>query len=137
MTAQAGNLFKIAINTGSGSTYTNFASARSNDWTISNTQVDVTNQSSAGWTTLLQGAGTQKMAISVQGVVQEGAEEAFLVTSTFGNAIVPLKFTNGFGDTFIGSFAISSYKRSGTYNGEEQFTASFDSSGQVTYTAGT
>lgn len=128
----AGSSFTITVST----IFKTFAAARSNDWTISNTQVDVTNQSSSGWTTLLQGAGTQKMSVTVQGVVQEGLDEQALATAATGNAIVALNFTNGFGDTFTGNFAVSSYKRSGTYNGEEQFSASFDSSGVVTYTAG-
>jgi predicted secreted protein len=139
MAAQKGNLFVVEVGTGSpGSyTYSSLTSARSVDWTLNNSQVDVTTITSAGWKTLLQGAGIQDMAISVSGVWEDAAQEKTLVTAANANTFLPLKWINGNGDTFTGSFAVTSYKRAGTYNGEETYTASFASSGAITYTPGT
>ena len=139
MAAQKGNLFLIGVGSGSGSSisYTNVTSARSVDWTINNSQVDVTTITSAGWKTLLQGAGIQNMSITLSGAWEDSTVEKSVVTAATTNAFLPLKFTNGNGDAFTGSFAVSSYKRAGTYNGEETYNATFDSAGAVTYTPGT
>jgi TP901-1 family phage major tail protein len=138
MSAQKGNLFLLGVGSGSGSsvTYTNVTSARSVDWTLNNSQVDVTTITSAGWKALLQGAGIQSMAITLSGAWEDAAVEQAVVTAATGNTFLNLKFTNGNGDEFVGSFAVSSYKRAGTYNGEETYNASFDSNGAVTYTPG-
>ncbi len=138
MSAQKGNLFKLELkNSGSPVTYSAFTSARSTDFTVNNTQVDVTTMTSAGWKTLLQGAGIQDLAISISGVWEDSTQEQALVTATFANTFLALKWVNGNGDSFVGNFAVPSYKRSGTYNGEEAYTASFASTGPVTFTAGT
>jgi predicted secreted protein len=139
MAAQKGNLFLIEVGTGTAPsyTYTSLTSARSVDWTLNNSQVDVTTITSAGWKTLLQGAGIQDMAISISGVWEDSTGEKTLVTALNGNTFLPLKWVNGNGDLFTGLFAVTSYKRAGTYNGEETYTASFASSGAITYTPGT
>ena len=138
MAAQKGNLFVIENGVGpSPYTYTAITSARSSEFTINNTQVDVTTITSAGWKTLLQGAGLQSMAITASGVWEDSAQEKLWVTAATTNAVVNLKWTNGNGDIIVGSFVITSYKRAGTYNGEETWNATFESSGSVTYTPGT
>jgi TP901-1 family phage major tail protein len=139
MSAQKGNLFLIEVQTAVGppAVYSGLTSARSTDWNINNAQVDVTTITSAGWKTLLAGAGIQDMTISVSGVWEDSAQEKILATAALANTLMTLKFTNGNADAFTGSFAVTSYKRAATYNGEETYTASFTSSGAVVYTAGT
>ena len=41
----------------------------------------------------------------------------------------------GDGDSIAGTFAISSYERSGEFNGEETFSLTMESSGQLTHTS--
>lgn len=138
MSAQKGNLFLIGVGSGSGSTitYTNVTSARSVDWTINNSQVDVTTITSAGWKTLLEGAGIQSMSITLSGAWEDAAIEQAVVSAATGNTFLNLKFTNGNDDEFTGSFSVTTYKRAGTYNGEETYNATFDSNGAVAYTPG-
>jgi predicted secreted protein len=42
----------------------------------------------------------------------------------------------GNADTIDGSFKITSYERSGEFNGEETYSITLESSGQITFTAG-
>jgi TP901-1 family phage major tail protein len=132
---QAGKLFKVELqNTGSPATYTAFLSARSSDFTINNGQVDVTALDSAGWKQLLQGAGIQDFAITLQGVFADNLQEQTAAGAAMANTFVNLKLISGNTDTWAGSFAISSYKRAGTFNGEETYSMTLNSSGVVTYT---
>jgi TP901-1 family phage major tail protein len=135
VSASKGKLFLIQVKTpGSPPTYASVTSARSTDWTINNGQVDVTTKASDGWKELLEGAGISDMSISLSGVWTNTTQEQALAAAAVANTFMDLKFINAVGDAFEGSFAVSSYKRGGEFNGEETFTASVASAGVVTYT---
>jgi len=92
MAKQAGKLFFIEVGgapSGSPPTvsYTNLASARSNDWTVNNTSVDVTAIDSAGMKELLEGAGITDLQLTSQMVFADSASEE-LVPSTSSGLVV-------------------------------------------------
>ena len=58
-----------------------------------------------------------------------------IMAAVMNNTHVVLKIESGLGDIWQGSFAVPSCERSGEYNKEETFSASFESAGTITYTA--
>ena len=133
MAAQLGKNFLLSIY--NGATYDDIVQCRATDMTINNESVDITNKGSAGWRTLLQGAGISSMTITIEGVYEDSTHEEDLVTLAVNNTHDLFELTSGTGDKFAGTFQVTSYGRSGTYNGEEAFTATLESAGVVTYTA--
>ncbi len=132
MTAQKGRLFLLKLGAdGAGGTV---AGTRNLSIQIGNQAVDITNKDSAGWRTLLEGAGTQTVDISIDGVSTDGATfETFKGYAESGsiNAMQVIWPDN---DALTASFLITSYQESGAFNDEIKFTASLQSSGTVTFT---
>jgi TP901-1 family phage major tail protein len=136
--AQKGSLFVLATkNSGSPVTYTTLTSARSTDMTINNSQVDVTTITSGGAKTLLAGAGITSMQITLSGVFEDSTQDKQVQAAATANTIGQYKLAGGNGDTYIGQFALSSYKLAGTYNGEQTYSVTLDSSGAIAFTPGT
>lgn len=129
MPAQKGSLFILKI--GAADVLT----ARSTEMTINSETVDITNKSSSGWRTLLEGAAPRSMSISLEGVFQdETYEETIRGHAQAGTAATYTisSGTAGAGGTWTGSFIITSYSRSGTYNGEEVYSITLESAGVIT-----
>jgi TP901-1 family phage major tail protein len=138
--AQKGNLVVVSTSSGGGSpTYTPVTSARATSLTVNKSQVDVTTITSGGVKTLLAGAGITSFSISLSGAFEDSSQDKVLQAAAFAvpDAFLPLKLSCGNGDTYIGTFAVTSYKVAGTYNGEQTYDLSLDSSGAVTFTPGT
>lgn len=134
MAAQKGRLFLLGVWDGV-SAYDNIIQARSTDMTINNETVDVSNKGTAGFRALLEGAGITSMSISLEGVYEDTAEEAVLAGHALANTHEQYQIISETGDTYTGTFALTSYGRSGVYNGEEVFSISLESAGTVTFTA--
>jgi TP901-1 family phage major tail protein len=133
MAAQKGRSFLLKQGTAAGGT--TLAGMRVTSLTINNEQVDITNKDSAGWRTLLEGAGTQSMDISVEGVFTNAAVEHTVRGYAVANSINAFGLLFPDGDTIDGNWAISNYQRSGSFNNEETYSMSLQSSGQPTYTS--
>lgn len=131
MAAQTGKLFILSSWDGA-SAYVDVLSARSTDFTIANESVDVTTKSSNGWRTLLESAGIGSMTATLEGVFEDAAYEQRLVTLAEGNTHNLYEITSNAGQKFSGTFQITSYGRSGTYNGEEAYTLTLENAGVVT-----
>lgn len=114
---------------------TTLAGMRTTGLAINNEQVDITNKDSGGWRELLAGAGTQSMDITVEGVFTNAAIENTVRGYAVANSINPFALVFGDGDHIVGNFAISNYQRAGTFNGEETYSMTLQSSGQPTYTS--
>ncbi|WP_020471463.1 phage tail tube protein [Zavarzinella formosa] len=133
MTAQKGNSLLLKAGAVAASPVT-VAGLRNTSLKLSNSMVDVTNKDSAGYRTLLQGAGEQSVTISADGTADSAAAFSTLQNNAFNNTISTycLFFDNG--DTLECSFQITSFEVSGTYNKEQLFTCTLESSGQWTFT---
>ncbi len=137
MTAQKGSLFLLkAGDGGSPETFTTVGGLRSTRFTINNAAVDVTNKDSSGMRELLGGAGIQSMAVAGNGVFTDTAAEETMRANAAANTISNYQIVSGNGDMWQGAFLITSYERSGDFNGEEAFSLTLESSGPVSFTAG-
>ena len=102
---------------------------------INNEPVDVTSDSSAGWTTILAEPGNKNVEIGFSGVV----ENLNLVMSIIDNTsqIYACTLTYPEGSVISGDFFFGSLGNTAPYNEAYTFESSMSSSGEVTFTAGT
>ena len=109
---------------------------RTKGYTITNDHVDVTTDDDDGWRALLADPGLRSMEVTVGGISSDQVlVAAMLAASITGETLsVGLPTTTG---TLAGLFFISSFEQTGEHDGAVEFSASFMSSGVVTYTAGT
>lgn len=134
MVAQLGRNFLISIY--NDATYDDIVQARATDLTINNESVDITTKGSTnGWMDKLAGAGNKSISISFDGVYTDAAHEERLVTNAMGDVFDLYELTSGTGDKWGGTFQLTNYTRGGVQNGEETFSATLESSGEVVYTA--
>ncbi len=132
MAAQKGRTFLLKLGTaGAGGTV---AGVRTTGATINNEAVDITNKDSAGWRTLLEGAGTQSVDISVDGIASDGSTYETLKGYAQAGSINGMQLVGDDTDAISGSFLITSFAETGAHNGELTFSASLVSSGTVTFT---
>lgn len=134
MAAQKGRLFLLGIWDGV-SAYNNLVTARSTEMSINSETVDVTNKGSAGFRELLEDAGIRSMSISMEGVFEDSTDENTLQANALNGTHEQYQIVGENGDTFTGTFQISSFSRSGVYNGEEVYSLTLESAGTVTFTA--
>ncbi len=142
MAAKKGSLFLLKVGDGGGTeVFTTVAGIRATSLTINNATVDVTTKDSAGMRELLAGGGIQSMSLSANGVFTDATVEEMVRGYAAANSINNYEIYSGgdgsSGDKWEGAFIITSYGRSGDFNNEESFTISLESSGAVTFTAGT
>lgn len=136
MAAQKGALFLLKVGDGGGpETFTTVGGLQTASFNINTASVDVTNMSSNGMRELLAGAGIQTMSLSGNGVFTDSAAEETVRANAAANSIDNYQLIAGNGDTWQGAFLITSYQRSGNFDGAEAFTISLESSGAITFTA--
>jgi TP901-1 family phage major tail protein len=109
---------------------------RTRGYTITNDYVDVTTDDDSGWRTLLANPGLRSMEATVSGISSDQVliAEVMKASITGEPLTVELPTTTG---TLAGTFLCSSFEQSGEHDGAVEFSATFMSSGAVTYTAGT
>ena len=115
--------------------FTTVAGLRSTSFTVNNETVDVTTKDNTSkWRQLLSGAGTKSLSISGSGVFTDAISEETVRTAAFANTINNFQILLGNGDDLTGAFQITSYERGGEFNGEETFSISLESSGDMIFT---
>lgn len=114
---------------------TTIADCRTHSLRVNNEMVDITNKSSNGYRTLLEGAGVQSITVSLGGVMTDTAGFETFQGFAFAGSINAMALGWADGDTLACSFMVTSFEVTGEYNGEQQFTATLESSGQWTFTA--
>lgn len=108
---------------------------RTKGYTVTNDYVDVTTDDDLGWRTLLATPGLRSVEATVGGVSSDQVllAEVMKANITGEPLTVELPTTTG---TLAGTFLCSSFEQSGEHDGAVEFTATFMSTGSVTYTAG-
>lgn len=138
MAAEKGLSFLLkSEDTIGGGVFTNLAGQRTTSFTLNGESVDVTTKDSAGqWRELLGGAGTVSMDISGDGVFQDNSNLTQLHTDLVARE-VERKYQIIFesGDIFEGKFQPTTFDKSGVFNGEDTFTLTLLSNGEITFTA--
>lgn len=109
---------------------------RTKGYTFTNDMVDVTTDDDDGWRTLLADPGLRSMEVTVGGISSDQVliSEVTKASITGETLTVQLPTTTG---TLAGLFFISSFEQTGEHDGAVEFSATFMSSGAITYTAGT
>lgn len=137
--AEPGREFLLLIGNGaSPEIYTLVSGMRTNDITINGNPVDITSKSSAGWQEMLAGAGVRSTDISASGIYDAtaAASHAQLEAAALqGGGILPFKMVSGAGDSFIGYWAVATYKRTGPYDNAETFEVTLKSHGPILHIA--
>ena len=115
---------------------TTLVGVRTRGYTVTNDYVDVTTDDDDGWRTLLADPGLRSMEVTVGGISSDQVliAEMFNASITGETLTVQLPTTTG---TLGGTFLLSSFEQTGEHDGAVEFSATFMSSGEVTYTAGT
>jgi TP901-1 family phage major tail protein len=131
MTDYKGRDFLLKNGTWSGGT--TVADCRTHSLRLNNEQVEITNKSSAGYQTLLAGAGTQSITITFGGLVSNDSGFETLQGYAFANSINAHAMGWADGDTLEGNFAVESLELGGEHNGEQTFTCTMRSSGTWTF----
>lgn len=133
MAAQDGYDFLLKVGDGATSeTFTEVAACRATSITINNQTVDITTKGSSHFRNLLSGAGHTSVSITANGIYTDAATDTTLETASLARTSKNYQVVSGGGITFAGAFIITSYGRSGAYDGAEDFSITLESAGTVT-----
>ena len=135
MAAQLGKRMLLYIGDGATSEqFTLVGGLRTTRITINNTSVDVTDKQSDSWTELLANAGGRNIAMSVEGIYKGSAGETALNTAAMGGDVNNYRMVFEDDDKmFSGAWQCTSLEHSGGHQDARMFSASFASSGEITY----
>ena len=115
------------------SAYATVGGFRVNTMVLNNEMVDVTTKGASKFRELLEQAGIQSMTLSGNGVFKDGANEELMRAQSLSNAFENYEMYASNGDKWQGSFQITSYERAGEHNGEETFSVTLESAGDITF----
>ena len=135
MSAQKGRDILIKAET-APSTWTTIGGVRSKSISLNDGMVDVSDGDSAGrWRELLEGAEIRSASISGSGIFKDSIGENFLRSQFFSGTHPRLQFIVAGAGTLEGKFQITKLDYSGDYNKEASYSLSFESNGEITFTA--
>lgn len=129
MTASVGRT--IHVYRGDGSPQALVAGVREKGLTNNGEPVDITNDDSSGWRSLLNVAGVNSVDISVSGVLEDDTLRAEWYSN---DRLKATTFRYPDGGEVTGDFYLNGYSETGNHDGEVTFEATFASSGEVSYT---
>lgn len=127
----------ITVRWGDGSPIPAVAGIREKGVTLSGEAVDITNDDSDGWRTLLDAAQVNGVEISASGVLLDDTLRAAWFNGSAigsGTRMAPAEFEYPDGGIVSGTFYLGEYSETGNHDGEITFEATFVSSAAVTYT---
>lgn len=113
------------------------AGVRELGFNVNGDAVDVTNNDSAGWRTLLDAAGVNGIDIPISGVLLNDTLRADAINgATIGSGLRLQAGTlqRADGSMLTGNWYLQGYSETGPHDGEITFQATLMSSGPITYT---
>lgn len=113
---------------------TAIAGARTDNLTINNEPIDITDKDAAGWSTMLADAGVRSLEADVEGILEDSTLLALAVGATANLLAAWSIEVEGIG-TFAGNFYLNSLELGGEQEDAVTFTANIQSSGTITFTA--
>jgi TP901-1 family phage major tail protein len=134
MTAYKGINTTLKLGSGAGAPI--ITQARTHTMRRNNELVDITNKDTLGWRTLLEDAGTKSITITIEGIVDNSTTFETFENHANNSTIATYRFEYADSNIFEGLFQISSYEVTGASSGAQTFTATLESSGQITFTQG-
>lgn len=136
MVAQKGSDILVKVDTTGTGNFVTIGGMRSKSISFNAETVDVTDSDSAGkWRELLTGAGIKSATITGSGVFKDSLAEGTVRTNFFSQTKVEHQFIVPDFGTVEGFFQTSSIDYAGEYNGEMTFSMTFESAGELTFTA--
>ncbi len=137
MPSQNGRNLLLKIGDGATpETFTAIGAARTVEMSVTNPAADVTALADGGIATLLGDGGVQALEITLAGLFKDSAAEAALHAAALGRTLNDYQLCFPNGAVYAASFAVTAYKRSGTYNALEDFTVTLARSGAGAFTPG-
>lgn len=134
MAAQKGRdvLIKMQIS----GTYTSIGGLRQKSMRLSNGHSDVSDSDSLGqWREMLAGTGLKTMSVSGGGVFKDSASEGTVLSNFLASATPNFQFIVPGMGTFQGAFVITGMDAGGGHDSEVSYSMSFESAGEITFTA--
>lgn len=118
---------------------TTLVGVRTRGFTITNDYVDVTTDDDAGWRKLLADPGLRSVEVTVSGITSDEVLLADIMAATVASTSVTANLPSSLTTpgTLAGNFLISSFENNGDHDGAVEFSATFMSDGEITYTAST
>ncbi len=136
MAAGSGRNVAIYLGDGAGPPegFTKLTAFRTNELTINGELVDISDKTD-GNRLLLSGGGIKSYSMSGSGVFKDSADEETLRAQADAQSLDNYEFRFSDGSKYMGAFQVVNYSRSGDHTDAELFSATFESSGAVTFTA--
>jgi len=133
MAEKAGKMLLLQLDVGGGS-YSTIGGLKTKEYSFSNEEIDVTNHGSNEWKTILDGAGTKQMEVSGSGVHNgDSSTLDALEDAVLDGTLVTLKvYDSDSGRSYSGSFKVTEFSRTGSFDGAQEYSLSAKSSGEVT-----
>jgi TP901-1 family phage major tail protein len=112
------------------------AGVRTRGLTVTSDYVDVTNDDDAGWRVLLSDPAVRSVESQVGGITKNDVLLADLMAANIASAPLEITLPSALATkgTLTGTFLISSYEQNGEHDGAVEFSATFMSTGVVTFT---
>lgn len=107
---------------------------RSKGLTINNEAIDVTNHDSDQYKQLLDEAGIASFALSGAGIFTTAANLDYIRRASVEGKLLEMKIIDDDASKqFHGVYKITSFERAGEYNGEQSYSLTIESSGEVVF----
>ena len=133
-TAYKGRSAALSISSNGGSTFTTIGGVRTNNMTLNNNPVDVSNVDSNGFQQMLADGGMQSLSISCDGIVLDNTAFETMQTQADDRTLVWYKITWGAGAIFTCQMAVVTLQIGAPYDNAQTFSASLESSGTLVFT---
>ena len=137
MVAQKGSDILIQVDSTGGGVFLTIGGMRSKSISLNAETVDVSDSDSVNkWRELLADTGFKSATITGSGVFKDTASEEDVRGYFFSQAIHDYRFTIPSFGTIQGDYQVTALDYAGEHNGEATFSMTFESAGQLTWTAG-
>lgn len=133
-TAKNGSLVLLKIETATPGTFEAVLSAKSNNWTINNSTVDVSTKVDGQWGALLSGGGTKELTVSLEGIFLDTAYDKDVRALGYSGEEHKYQMVMSNGDKLEGLFVITSMTVTGARGEAETYSVSLRNSGVITFT---
>ena len=136
MAAQKGSDILIKVDSDGAGTFVTVGGMRSKAISLNAETVDVSDSDSANkWRELLAGAGLKNATITGSGVFKDSAGEEDVRGYFFAQTLEDFQFIVPDFGTMEGPFQVTSIDYAGEHNGEATYSMTFESAGELTWTA--
>jgi TP901-1 family phage major tail protein len=137
MAASAGKNFLVEMkNTVAVPVFVVIGGLRTKQLAFNASLIDITNSDSVGlWREILAGVGVASASFKGDGIGSDKAGMTVLQSALFDKSLRDTRITVPGLGVFTGAFRVSAFETTGSYDDAVKFSASFESSGAVTFVA--